>query len=966
VAAASAPSLTAAQERALTAEGNVLVAAAAGSGKTRVLTGRIVRAVVEQGVGLDAIVAVTFTDKAAQEVRARVARELAVRGRDDLVAGLESASIGTIHGFCTRLLRRYGGVAGIDPGFRVLDGSQAAWLRRRAAEDAIEACTRDADSLRMRARYGDERLASLLLAAWEAASQRPGRAVQFDVDGDDPDAALLGRMHEHMSRGYAAACRAAGGLDFEDLQHGAAAVLANPKVSLELRARYQRVLVDEFQDTNLLQCAIVDAIGDGCTFAVGDEWQSIYRFRSADVRVFRARSNERQPLAMRDNFRSHAQVLELVNGLFGEVFGERYDPVVAGRPGAWCRLLDAHDRAGGAPACELLLAAPEQADARALEAGHVAARIERLVCAGADPGSIAVLLARQTHAQAFEDAIAARGVPVLRAASRGFYTQRQVADVVELLALVRNRADERAALAALAGPFVGLVLRELLVLRQHVFQGGERGTLWQAACAWAQAEPSQLATACARAVRVVEELGEIARSGTLVDVVEAAIHVEGHAERILAGADGRRRYANLRKLVELAAVAVDGGMSDLGRYLDLVRSRAAPASEGAAAIADEGSGSVRILTVHGAKGLEFDHVFVADAGNQGVRTKPKLLVDDVGRVAFEHVDVDGLGSVVPVELELLREQDATASLEEEQRLMYVALTRARRSLCVSASCARSRKSGDLQVNGPMGWMLDGLGLDPARLPDAHPTLPLAVSVHTEAAAVSSGTAAVVRAQAESVVGDVFDPVVHLALASEAVAVPGSEQGVRDSSLAVDGAAAVDGELVHAALARRLVGGTLRRPLERRLQQLVDGVAASLTFARLREVGARPEVPWLAPEVGAVGVPASGRFDALARFEDGTWWIHDYKLGLSTDPNLAWEHHCSQLERYADAAFAGGADRVRLTLQSVTEPGLVHRYDLLPERARQASGREAAGLERPGCIHADAIATDDAPLVLFPD
>ena len=337
---------TAEQHAAIQAEGLVFVSAGAGTGKTSVLVERFARA-VDHGIDVGSILVITYTERAAAELRSRIRARLAELGRPELTRELDGAWISTIHGFCLRLLKQYPFAAGLDPRFRVLDESQAAVLRVEAFEEALaEFCRGGApERLGLLATYGSAASAGCSPAptrrcappagrsssrsatrrrsssgSRSSARSRPrpsssscstaGPAVEslldlsgFAVKGDDDyeqartaveqaalnalaarDRALLEELLQAFERSYQAAKDRESALDFEDLQLRARDLLRDDDAIREReQLRFRQVCVDEFQDTNRLQCEVIDLIARDDLFFVGDEFQSIYRFRHADV-----------------------------------------------------------------------------------------------------------------------------------------------------------------------------------------------------------------------------------------------------------------------------------------------------------------------------------------------------------------------------------------------------------------------------------------------------------------------------------------------------------------------------------------------------------------------------------------------------------------------------------------------------------------------------------------------------------
>jgi ATP-dependent exoDNAse (exonuclease V) beta subunit len=383
------------QLAAVEATGEVFVSAGAGTGKTAVLVERFARAVCDRGLDVDSVLVITYTRRAAGELRTRIRAALVERGRADLARELDGAWISTIHGFCNRLLKAYPFAAGLDPRFRELDEPQAAVLRSEAFRRALDdfCSTGEPDRLRLLATYGAEGLRRMLtgvyetlrsagreldlavadrpqlaervtelkeaarcLAADDAASEnqrrvagelgvllerdvRPDRLM--DLSGyrargeraatysealtaveqaalDDAaarDRLLLQELLTAFAGAYAEAKARESALDFEDLQLVARQLLErHPEIREREQLRFRSIMVDEFQDTNRLQVVLIDLLrglgpagsdsgeaaaarredpgafsAGGEIFFVGDEFQSIYGFRHADVQVFRER-----------------------------------------------------------------------------------------------------------------------------------------------------------------------------------------------------------------------------------------------------------------------------------------------------------------------------------------------------------------------------------------------------------------------------------------------------------------------------------------------------------------------------------------------------------------------------------------------------------------------------------------------------------------------------------------------------
>src|SRR5689334_12314531 len=470
------------------------------------------------------------------------------------------------------------------------------------------------------------------------------------------DRELLQELLDLFTAEYAAAKERESALDFEDLQLLARDLLASSERVREAeQLRFRAIMVDEFQDTNALQCELIDLMAGGPpkdVFYVGDEFQSIYAFRHADVGVFRERrAAAAKRLTLTQNYRSRPEVLAAVNHVFGEEFGDGYQPLAASG--------DFPDPVFGHPVELLVTDKDAYRDTgehwRRAEAKHVARRVRELVDAGAaDPGEIVLLFAAGTDAEWYEEELRALGLPTFRATGRRYFGQQQVVDLLMYLRLLRNRYDDEAVASVLASPFVGVSNDALVLLRRHVgrrplYAGLER-TL-----------PEALDASDERLIRAFKQRYErlVAASAriSLERLCELVVSEHDYDLAVLARWDGQRRYANLRKLMRLARSYEELRGRDLEGFLRFIADQeAAGAAQLEAVSEEEGAGAVRLLTIHAAKGLEFKVVVVADAG----REKAGLDPGDEFRALTE--------------AERLRDQQADD--EERLRLYYVAMTRA--------------------------------------------------------------------------------------------------------------------------------------------------------------------------------------------------------------------------------------------------------------------------------------------------
>jgi ATP-dependent helicase/nuclease subunit A len=834
-------------------DGALLLSANAGSGKTSVLSERFVRSVLEDGVEPSRILAITFTDKAAGELRTRVRARFVELGRRDRARDLDAAWISTFHGLCARILRAHAVRAGLDPAFTVMEEAEARDVRARTFEQALAGFLADGrpEALDLVAAYGVDALQALMatvhdqlrsagatrprlpavdatapapaalaaaleradaelapddarrsvvaargalarcrqllaglaeapvpsLAALDAAAFKPGNTKALRSDActaylealeafaagwRDALAAravvLLDELLTRYADVYAAAKRARAALDFDDLELLTRDLLrAAPAIRAAYAERFTRVMVDEFQDTNATQLDLLELLGSE-RFVVGDELQSIYGFRHADVRIFRA---QRAALAqagaaaeLAANFRSRPDILTVLDDALGELHGAAHVPFVAGRTGEdgattpLVELLLTDGEAVEAWPAELLSSLPAGTVKRRAEARVVAQRIAQLVREDGVPASdIVVLLRAATDMAVFERAIEEQGLATLAAGGRGYWGRQQVLDLCAYLGALANPRDELALFGLLASPLVGLSADGLAVLARAARQG----TRWEAlTSAFPPRDPADDGDAGpllgqdgagAALVELLPEADRVAlanfcpwfaherrhapRRG-LDELLERVVDRTGYDLHVLGLAGGRRRWANVLKLQRLAAGFESRRGRDVRGLIDLATAELeAEARETDAPVELGDATAIRLMTMHAAKGLEFPVVVVADLGRTGRNDSADLLVRG-DRVGLRLRTIDG-ASAKALEWEALREAQQTADAEEERRILHVAMTRAEERLILSGTFEPDKWLGAPQPGvAPLRWLaprfvagLAGL-LDDA--PEAAPVL----------------------------------------------------------------------------------------------------------------------------------------------------------------------------------------------------------------------------------------------------
>jgi DNA helicase-2/ATP-dependent DNA helicase PcrA len=630
--------------------GPLLVLAGAGSGKTRVLTTRIALLIDRHGVPPERIFAVTFTNKAAGEMRERIGRFL---GRDP--TGLW---IGTFHALSARLLRREAELLGFTRRFTIYD------------ED---------DRLAVIKRLLDHR--------GHPPKLFPPRAVQALISGAKnrlvPPAELAAagpfdRLAQVAAEVYTAlgpALKAANAMDFDDLLlHPLALFRAHPDRLHAYQERFGFILVDEFQDTNRAQYELIKLLGGTHrnVFVVGDDDQSVYGWRGADVRNMRdflADFPEARVVRLEENYRSTQVVLDTANAVIAENANRLGKTLVTRRRGG---------------ESVTLLAAADERD----EAEWVAREFERRSAAGdwAYP-EMAVLYRTNAQSRAFEEAFRRAGIPYRLVGATSFYERREVKDLLAYLRLIANPADDEAFVRAIGVPRRGIGETSLAALQQAAARWG-KPLLETARIADRVADLRPNARDAFRSFASLVD-GLAARTARLppAAVLEEVIRaIDFEAVLHEEGPEGADRWENVRELVASAAdwseearPEDDEDGSPLERFL------AEAALLSAQDVTAGSEGGVTLMTLHTAKGLEWPVVVLA-----GLE--------------------DGL-------FPLGRAEEQPDGLEEERRLCYVGLTRAKDKLYLTWARAR-RRGGELRPGMPSRFLR---GLPPAVIEERRTT-----------------------------------------------------------------------------------------------------------------------------------------------------------------------------------------------------------------------------------------------------
>jgi DNA helicase-2/ATP-dependent DNA helicase PcrA len=636
------PALNSEQIAAVThGDGPQLVLAGAGSGKTRVITYRIGWLIEERGVDPSRIVAVTFTNKAASEMRQRVESLVARAGSSAGAGGRLAGFVGTFHRFGLGLLRRYSERAGLKPGFMVFDDADQLALVKRALED--EGLSEGAYPPRaMLARISDAK--SRLLDPESYAANTSGFFEE-----------RLGKIF----RRYDHLLRRASAVDFDDLIAIPVRLLANDaEIGARVRGRISHLLVDEFQDTNHAQLRLVrELIGAaGNLTAVGDEDQGIYRWRGADldnVLHFERWFPQAVVRKLERNYRSTQTILDAAGDLVAHNTKRRGKRL-------WT------DSGSGEP-IELYRARDEMD-----EALWVIRRAGDMHRSGVAWREIAVLVRTNAQTRALEEEALRTRTPYVLIGGTRFYERAEIKDVVAYLRVLWDPRDELSMGRIMNQPPRGIGKATQRLLEEEAQRAGT--TMWDVlALGQLESLPSKSARALRDFRDLLNELRADLDSLPAVELLEKLLDRSGLLRHYQA--DDPESQARRENLQEFLSAAHELLARDPANQSRPARESLPELLDHIALVADldgwEVERGVAVLTLHSAKGLEFRSVFVTGL-EQGV---------------LPHYNA----------------QERADDVEEERRLLYVGMTRARERLLLS-TCRRRRVAGRFQDQQPSPFL----------------------------------------------------------------------------------------------------------------------------------------------------------------------------------------------------------------------------------------------------------------------
>ena len=585
--------LNEAQREAVAADsGNLLVLAGAGSGKTRVLVHRIAWLIRAQQMSPHALLAVTFTNKAAREMRGRIETMLGIP--------THGLWIGTFHGLAHRLLKLHWREAGLPQNFQILDSDDQLRVVKRVVREL------DLDETRWPPKQ----------AQWFINGQKDEglRAAHIEPPLGDIYTKTMLRIYA----AYEAACERGGLVDFAELLLRAHELwLKSPETLLHYQNRFGTVLVDEFQDTNTIQYAWLRVLAGNRVpvVAVGDDDQSIYGWRGAkieNIQRFTEDFSGTHTIRLEQNYRSTQTILSAANALIGHNFGrlgkELWTSGEQGEP------------------ISLYAGFNEQDEAR-----HIVERAEQWINEGNPRRSVAILYRSNAQSRVLEEALIRAGLPYRIYGGQRFYERLEIRNALAYMRLLLTRSDDPALERVINTPPRGIGNKTIDNLRELA---RERNVpLWTAIDIAREEKlfPARALSALGGFQALVNELDSATLEVPLEELTEAVLQRSGLLEyhRAEKGERGQARVENLEELVTAAKtfIAEDDELSPLQQFLD------SAALDAGDTQADPHEDSIQLMTLHSAKGLEFPLVFLA--GMEENLFPHRMSVEEPGRLEEE-------------------------------------------------------------------------------------------------------------------------------------------------------------------------------------------------------------------------------------------------------------------------------------------------------------------------------------------
>ncbi|GER94405.1 hypothetical protein A45J_2166 [hot springs metagenome] len=719
---------------------SVMISAPAGSGKTEKLARRYIE-LLKNGSDVERILAITFTEKAAAEMKERI---LNILKKEDIelfekVRGkMPMMRISTIHSFCLKLLKRFSLDLGMDPSLKVMDSFNADILWNEAVyecliEDSASGERVFYEAIKDSGIRGWNKLYSIL---GEVHNKRPG--IELALNGQQSSISnqeyferimsIYSRcLQKYKNKKIQRHC-----LDYNDLEIMAyEAISKNPEwqnVLYSFDEHTDHILVDEFQDTSTLQWKIIDKLteewrsGAGAKretgvnptiFLVGDDKQSIYSFRGANVSIFKNAKkrltewlrDEYHFVEIKENYRSLPAIVNFVNILFERIMPKGlYDDYKVEYSA-----FDATRKGEGKVELILLDSIGRTKDNRRAEAAIIAKNIRNLsgnyriyesdgqrIC---NYGDMAILLRSRTHLSIFEDALRKEDIPFVVVKGIGFYNSPEVCILRDILFFLIDPLDDYSLFNILRSPLFSIGYDTLLKVVKDIFiDDMPIGYLFESLKKYASQYPNTLSLQ--HCITLLDKWLQMAEKTPYAMLLEDILSETGAWSYFYE----RQRYVNVKKFIRLVEEFEYNGLAGLEIREKLIRA-SRNSDEAKANVNTEGMNAVKIMTIHASKGLQFPMVFLPclDEDSTAKSSSSIVMDEDEGNIIIAYEDDSNIRKKIPI---FQRHKERLQ--DEEKRLFYVAVTRAMDYLCMSGVWNGSKNKSP---SGKLAYIADSFNLN---------------------------------------------------------------------------------------------------------------------------------------------------------------------------------------------------------------------------------------------------------------
>lgn len=721
------------QAKALDINKNIALHAGAGSGKTRVLTRRYLKILLDTDAKIDEIVAITFTKKAALEMKERIldlVNEFLEDEKDDeMVSKLNEikenmvlSNISTFHSFCDDIIKDNYYLIGIDPMYKIIENTDRQAMLKKCAEEILNLFIEDERYYsyfdmyfsNVKVKYDlKTQIINEILSIYKEITTRGDsikEAIEYSTnniikyyenDENYRDCQLvidfILEMVNAVDEKFKEEKRALNFMDFNDLERYALEILEkNDETREKLKNRFRYFLVDEFQDTNEIQLKILlyltennGKIEDGKLFVVGDIKQSIYQFRGANYKVFDQITSiiqqNGEKMNLLKNYRSHDKIVEITNDIFNRIM-EIYEPSettnsLEGESGFIFTFIDNTKevtnnklnikklRESQVSVEELLtLVEKNESDSRIKEANFIANKVAELNNKGMRYKDIAILLRNRNSLKEFENALKEKNIPYTVLGGIGYYDSQEVKDLINLIKFMYNQDEKRSFLALMRSPFVGLSDNDVIEIFYRI----------------KSTDDLELAKGLNPKTGLLFDLKQKASFLKIHDLLKLVDHELNIKKILLIQDEGLQKYRNYEKFLEIAIEFDNKGIYSPIEFIEYIDNLSHESDQEPVAFLDtENSDAVKIMTIHAAKGLEFEAVFIPALDYQLTKDNNENFIYDTSTGDSSRLGLCLRNSKTEAMFSDIVNKKVIENKYEELRILYVGITRAIRFLSLS-------------------------------------------------------------------------------------------------------------------------------------------------------------------------------------------------------------------------------------------------------------------------------------------